>query len=451
MATGNKIIILCDDDNSKMFPFVNDEKCLLPIGNRSNLVHILNMCQPYCNDILVIAKESAHLLSELKDFKVDFQARQTNPLKQIYDNAQNYQQVIIIQGESVIDEKAMRRFFSTCVANPNVVMVKKFNDHEQSIDYIGANANDTIQAIIPHARPHYVNSLTCGLFALGQTVIQLLPYTAEGFHHINCGCMPDKKYYIEECIQNAIENNEIFVPSWNEETMDFLRFPWDIRSANEHYCANTVANIQESMIHPTTIIDDTSFLHGKLVTGKNCIIKEGVIIEGNCILGDDVTIEKNVMIGSNCVFGSGSTIKYACRINDHTVIGKQNKIGFSAEISGVTFEGVAAVHNCEIFGVIGRNVDIAAGVQMAVLKFDDTMTTQKIMGKRYANSYTNSIFLGDYTRTGINNIFYPGVKVGMKCALGPGLIINKDIQANQLVMPTQEVQYKEWGSHRYGW
>lgn len=451
MATGNKIVILCDDDNSKMFPFVNDEKCLLPIGNSSNLSHLLKICQNYSKDILVIAKETPKILGEIKDYPTTFQALQTNPLKQIYEYAKHDNQCIVIHGECVIDKEDMRNFFLTCETNRNVIMVKKFNDQGQSIDSIGANVQETIQAIIPHARAHYVNAFTCGVFSLGQESIHYLPYTANGFHHINCGTMPDKKFYIEECIQNAIENNQIFIPSWNQFSYDFLRFPWDIRSANDHYCINTIAKITENNIHQTTIIDEHCLLLGKLVTGKNCTIKEGVIIEGNCVLGDDVVIEKNVMIGRNCAIGSGSTIKYACRINDHTIIGKKNKIGFSAEISGVTFEGVAAVHNCEVFGVIGRNVDIAAGVQMAVLKFDDTMTIQKIKGKRYANSYTNSIFLGDYTRTGINNIFYPGVKIGMKCALGPGLIINKDIQANQLVMPIQEVQLKEWGSHRYGW
>ena len=47
--------------------------------------------------------------------------------------------------------------------------------------------------------------------------------------------------------------------------------------------------------------------------------------------------------------------------------------------------------------------------------------------KRYANKNTNIVCIGDYTRTGICNVFYPGVKVGSHCALGPNLTIQRDI------------------------
>lgn len=151
------------------------------------------------------------------------------------------------------------------------------------------------------------------------------------------------------------------------------------------------------------------------------------------------------------MIGSGSVVTDHCKINADSVIGPKNKFGFAAEFAGVTFKGVAQVHGSEMYGVIGNYVDVAAGCVCGILKFDDQKVSQKVKGKRYITKNTNIVAIGDYTRTGICNTFYPGVKVGSHCAMGPGLVIAKDIPDNQLVMPKQEVDVRPWGSDKYGW
>lgn len=198
------------------------------------------------------------------------------------------------------------------------------------------------------------------------------------------------------------------------------------------------------------MVQDVYRKQGFLKVGKNCRIRR-VTFEGNCVTGDNVVLEDGAVIGNNCMIGSGSVIRHSCMIHEETVIGPGNKVDFGAEISGVTMEGTAAVHGCEVFGVVGRYVDIAAGVVMAVLRFDDAQVPRRVNGRVYRSAYTNCVCIGDYTRTGVHTTFLPGVSVGSRCAVGPGVLVEKDVRDNTLLLLRQETVQKEWGSARYGW
>ena len=58
------------------------------------------------------------------------------------------------------------------------------------------------------------------------------------------------------------------------------------------------------------------------------------------------------------MIGDGSQVLHYAKLSDNTVLGNYVKVGFTAEISGVLFDYVAAVHNCEVYGVVGSYVDI---------------------------------------------------------------------------------------------
>lgn len=176
-----------------------------------------------------------------------------------------------------------------------------------------------------------------------------------------------------------------------------------------------------------------------------------MIFEGKCQIGNNVVLEDGAVIGENCIIADGTVIRHACYIHDHTVIGQNNKIDFGAEISGITMEGVCAVHGCEVYGVIGRFVDIAAGVVMAILRFDDTQVRRYVDGKAYASSYTNCICIGDYVRTGVHSTYLPGVSIGSRSAIGPGVLVETDVPPNSLVLIKQTTIVKEWKSEKYGW
>lgn len=452
MVIGNRVILTCATTNKKMFPFDEDLPCLLQVGNKANIEHILDSVKSMVSEIIIIGINNPKLMEIANEYGCQLYIYSGNILVDIEACTNDIERATIISAEGYYKFQDLKEFILLSETGKNYVMLSTIQDDEKSIDYICANAKDIIHSFIPHARKHYVNAKSCKAYLLTKEILNIFKYTESGFSNINCGQMPPNDIFIiENAIQKAIEKQITVYPFYIESYYQ-LEFGWDIKRVNESYCQDIVSKVDKNSIDKSSIIDKSCIIKGNVIIGKNSVLENGVIIEGNCIIGENVCIRNNVILGKNTIIGNESILENNCKIANNSVIGSKNKIGFCAEITGVTMEGVCAIHNSEIFGVIGKYVDIAAGVQMGVLKFNDTMSIQNINGKKYQNQYTNSILIGNYTRTGIANLFYPGIKVGSRCALSPGLIVDQDIQKNSLVfMENTKRIVKSWGSDRYGW
>lgn len=451
MATGNKVILVCPSINEKMFPFTETLSCLLPMGNSNAITNILEDVMAYhVDEIVIIGPSDAGLENISQQHQVRFLQKNDQYLDQLYDEMKLYEHTMIIHANAYLHKEDIKVAMELMSQKTCGALIQSYDAYTKSIDGFGVQAQESIQAIYAHPRAHYVNAQVCGVYVCTQEIAPYMKDAQKGFHNINCGQMPDMQYYVEEAIQNAIEDGMKFQSIWSLNPFIKLEFPWNLAQANEIMCLQ-LELMDEHKLSEDTKIDSSCKVNGFLETGQNVIIQDGVIFEGNCKIGNHVTIEKGAIIGKDCIIGDHSTIQYQCRISDHSVIGTNNKIGYHAEVCGVTFDGVCAVHGCEVFGIIGKKVDIAAGVRMAILRFDDSFVVQQVQGKKYSNPYTNHIFIGNYCRTGVNNVFLPGVKVGSRSAIGPSVLVEKDIEENSLVLLKQEVVTKEWGSHRYGW
>lgn len=72
-------------------------------------------------------------------------------------------------------------------------------------------------------------------------------------------------------------------------------------------------------------------------------------------------------------------------------------------------------------------------------------------GKRIVPSeFGNAIYMGDFTRTGVNTTIMPGVKVGTKSVISSNVCLTKDLSSNKILLLKQDLVEKEWGSHKYG-
>lgn len=451
MATGNKCIILCPEINEKMFPFTETLSCLLPVGDTTFIERLLHAVAPYhFDETIVIGPSNAGLDFIKQKYQVCLKTSQADIKTMLLEELQTSAHALIFYGNTWMDHRDIDAIYQVYKQNKCGALVKEYGKYEKSIDSFGVSADHEIHAIYAHPREHYVNAKLCKAYVWNDEMKDILDKSNNGFHNVNCGQMPNSSFYLEEVMQNAIEEGIQYQAILSTNPFIEIIFPWNISEANDQACLE-LQNMDANKLQHDTKLDTSCKCMGFLETGKNVSIADDVIFEGNCKIGNNVIIEKGAIIGRNCIINDGSVIQYQCRISDHTVIGTNNKIGYHAEISGVTFDGVCAVHGCEVYGVIGKKVDIAAGVRMAILRFDDEFVTQRVQGNAYVNPYTNRIFIGDYCRTGVNNVYLPGVKVGSRCAIGPGVLVEKDIAPNHLILLKQETIVKDWGSHRYGW
>ncbi|MDP3623253.1 MAG: glucose-1-phosphate thymidylyltransferase, partial [Methanobacteriaceae archaeon] len=91
--------------------------------------------------------------------------------------------------------------------------------------------------------------------------------------------------------------------------------------------------------------------------------------------------------------------------------------------------------------IIGSKCNLAAGTNIANLRFDDGTVKMSVKDGRVDTGRRKlGVVFGDGVKTGINSSFSPGVKVGINSAIGSGTVIYQDIDSDKIVLVKQEYQ-----------
>lgn len=457
----NKAYVLASGYGRKMWPYSDKwQKCCIKIGNIPNIVRIVNsLIELGIDDITVAA---GHMAAQVKYYLGNIEGvhiieeQSANGTARTLLNCMKNDipgDFLVVYGDSVIDKESIRHILEQYDEEGASILVKRLGDGTRANYHMCAQVErGRVKAIYGHPREHYVNSRIAGVFALSKEIIPFLENNPGRMLNVPVGGMPPEEYMLEQSLQMMVESGiDIHASDVSRYFID-LDKPWDILEANKEIIDDTFREIKADIICEGSYVDASAVVMGRLRLGKGSKIGRNVIIKGDVWIGDNTSIDCGAILEGNNIIGDGCSISDYCKISAYTTIGDRNRIGFNAEVQGVTFDGVSIVHSSEVYGVIGSHTDIAAGCMMGIVRFDDEMCRQKV-GSVYeeAGKYGNAIFLGDYTRTGISNIYYPGVKVGSNCAIGPGVIVDKDIESNKLVLAEQVKMYRDWGAEKYSW
>lgn len=441
-------MILCRPSDSRMFPFQREAgNSILPVGNIPVVERTIRMVKKQgFQKIYVLAQPCGELRSIAEEHGCQLTPLCADVFCQVAELADGHD-LFLMDGEIYLEEQDVTALVGQMGRTYGVVLGRAWREQESGFG--AAPEDDRLSVIYGHPRDHYVDTRIFGVCVLPGSWTQRLSYTAKGGGTVNCGQMPDQRYHLETALNQLIQAGMELRTHRCSGPVVPLCLPWDLFQANQ-CCCQELNRLQQDSVGKGSWVKEVRRLGGVLQVGENCVIRD-VTFEGNCVIGDHVTIEAGAVIGKNCIIGSGSVIRHHCLIHDNTVIGPGNKVDFGAELCGVTMEGVAAVHTCEVYGVIGRSVDIAAGVIMGILRFDDMQVPRKVNGRTYRSPFTNCVCIGDYTRTGVHTTYMPGVSVGARCAIGPGVLVEKDVPSDTLLLLKQERTERTWGSNRYGW
>ncbi|WP_066497086.1 sugar phosphate nucleotidyltransferase [Abyssisolibacter fermentans] len=455
-------VILCSGKGRKIWPF-NDwwQKCCIPIVNKPIVVRLVEQLERLnLEGIYVVTGYNSEMVKYFLKDKTNITIIEENQsegtaksllkgLKQI--KGQDY---IVVFGDTVVDEDSIKAVIDAYKKNKiPTALTQNLKKDERSIDWICAKVqDDEIKNIYGHPRSHYVNTRLSGVFVLNNEVVKYLETNPGYMKNVCVGGMPPKESDLLQSLQMMIEDSKKIL---NVEVQNYcidVDKPWNILEANKVVIDDLFSLMKENDIHKTAYIDETAVIDGKVRLGKGSRIGKNVIIKGDIYIGDNTIIDYGPIIEGNVVIGNNTMIKDTCNIKEYTTIGNNNKIGFNAEMSGITFDNVSIAHNSEINGIIGSYTDIAAGCITGSLRFDDTETPNVINGRvEIPSDFSDAICIGDHSRTGVGNIFFPGVKVGVNSVLWPGAIINREVLSNTLVIIEQNRIDKKWGPEKYGW
>ncbi|MGY6744547.1 MAG: sugar phosphate nucleotidyltransferase [Cecembia sp.] len=451
-------IILSAGKGSKMWPYAQIRpKSLIPISNKPILIHQIELLKGAGFKHILVAvnqHEQAYryALRNVEDVEI-IQVGETE------GNAQSLllclkkierKRFLVMYGDVWVEKPDFDRFLIASTG-PSALLLKH---PETSRNYIGCNLHEdgTIKEIIGHSRSETSHHFLA--FILEQEIIPFLTKVSPIFPSVEVGMMPPDEVFLEAALVDWMnKGNKLQGFVCNLPAFD-LDKPWHILQANYQNNREICTQIVENLLNEGAEIDPSAKIDGFVRLGRNSKIGKNVIIEGNVWVGDHTEIKAGAILKGNNVIGDHCEIGYYCYIEAGSTIGHRCKVLHAAELSGVIFDGVYLYHYMEIAGIVGGNTDIGAGTVCGSLRFDDSLSDQRVKGRREnveGQDFANACYIGDFARTGVNSILLPGVKIGARSIVGPGVVLSEDLQDGKIIFLKQETVIKDWGPEKYGW
>ena len=269
--------------------------------------------------------------------------------------------------------------------------------------------NDIIKNIVEKPDPGEApsNLINAGIYLFDRTIFDAIDKTEKSKRG---------EYEITDSLKIQMGENKIVRGLKSDHKWIDVGRPWELLNVNEHFISEMEEDIQGEIEEGVTI-------HGKVILGKDSIIRSGTYILGP------------VFIGEGCDIGPNSYLR------KYTYLGNNVNVGNAVEIKNSIIMDGTNVNHLSYVGdsVIGANCNVAAGTNIANLRFDNKNVKMKIKGEKFDCGVRKlGAVFGDNVKTGINSSFNPGVKVGINSAVGSGTIIYEDIPSNTLVLVKQE-------------
>ena len=206
-----------------------------------------------------------------------------------------------------------------------------------------------------------------------------------------------------------------------EDWMDIGR-PWDLLEANRWILTRKNHRITGS-------VEEGAHLIGPVTVAETARVRSGTYVEGPVYIGAESDVGPN------------------CHLRPYTSIGRKVRIGNACEIKNSIIMDNTHIGHLSYIGdsVIGENCNLAAGTLVANYRFD-AGTVKMIVKDRVLDSGRKKLgaILGDQVKTGLNSLLMPGVKVGVECWVGPGVIVSRDLPAKTMVMLKQQFETRRF-------
>ncbi|GIV20347.1 MAG: glucose-1-phosphate thymidylyltransferase [Armatimonadota bacterium] len=359
----------------------------------------------------------------------------------------------VLSGDVVTTQATLNRFLEVArgSAAAAVALVQPIVPPERRIDWLGAEVKDgRIEYVEGHSRD--CEHRLCGVYAFSPKAIPAIQDNPGLMTQVPVGGMPPAEAELAQSLQTLRDDGEEVLAVQVEGYLVDMDKPWHILEANRRVLDEMSRSLSESCIHPTARIHDGAEIKGFVVLGEGSEIGNRVVLEGNVFIGKHTRVVNGAIVGNAVAIGDRTRVSDYCLIGAYSVVGNRCIVGHGAELDGVMFDGAYLYHYCEISGVVGQSVDIGAATVCGTLRFDDAETIHRIKGRReFPLHGADATYFGDFSRTGVNVITQPGVKIGAYTCIGPGVVVYEDVPSRKLILLRQDLIEKEWGPERYGW
>lgn len=235
------------------------------------------------------------------------------------------------------------------------------------------------------------------------------------------------EYQFEDALDRQASQNPGTVVFIDEETVS-IKYPWNLFEFVEELMEDRGENISDK-----ASIADSAKIFGDVIIEEGAKIYENATIRGPAYIGENVTVGNNTLI------------------RDYTALERGATVGANTEIKNSVFLPNSSIHS-EYFGdsIVGHDTKIGAGTITANRKFRkdgerpeiESDLIQKDYSQESGRSFLGA-FIGDNVDIGINVSLMPGIQIGSDAKIGPGTVVNENVENEETVYVEQELVRKK--------
>lgn len=414
-----KAIILSAGEGSRMRPLtLTKPKTMLPVAGKPIIQYnIESLRDNGITDILLIVRYKEEMVRNYfgdgSDFGVNiFYKTQKDFLGTA--NAISYGEdfiddsIIVLNGDIILDDEIIHEIIKKYnYLTPDTLMLLTEVEDPSAFGVVEIE-NENIKSIVekPKREEAPSNLVNAGIYIFNKDIFDKIRKTE---------ISERGEYEITDSVSLQIKDNKTVIGHKTSKDWIDVGRPWELIEVNEDLIGKLKTEIKGT-------IEDGAFIHGEVFLDEGSVIKAGVYIEGNVYIGKNCDIGPNSYIRGNTYFGDNVHVGNAVEIKNSIIMENTN-------VSHLSYVGDS---------VIGSNCNIAAGTNIANLRFDNATIKTKIKNQKIDSGRRKlGAIIGDSVKTGINSSFSPGVKVGHNSTIGSGVLLYEDLPSDTRVLEKQ--------------
>ncbi|MFX1482689.1 MAG: bifunctional sugar-1-phosphate nucleotidylyltransferase/acetyltransferase [Promethearchaeota archaeon] len=414
-----KAVILAAGDSTRMLPLsANQPKHLLPVAGKPLIFHTMEgLERAGIKETLVVYGYHADKLRETVESKtwtmgisfVDQKERKgTGHAAGYAKKFVRKDDAILIYGDVLVGPGTFEGLIDFHERGEYALTLSTKSVEDPSAYGVVVAKKGKATSLIEKPNPEELTSdlVNAGVYAIGEPLWKAIDKTE---------LSPRGEYEITDSISMLIKEGNVGayeLPSW---WIDIGK-PWDLLEANK-----VILETGQRRIEGT--------------------VEEGAVIKGNSIVEAGATIKSGAYIEGPVFIGENSVVGPNCYIRAHTSLGKSVKIGNAVEIkNSIIMDGTNVGHLSYVGdSIIGQRANFGAGTITANLRHDNRSIFVTVKGERF-NSKRRKLgaIIGDDVKTGIGTSIGPGVVIHQGARTGVGVIVDRDIKPNKLVITKQQ-------------
>lgn len=414
-----KAIILSAGEGSRMRPLtLTKPKTMLPVAGKPIIQYnIESLRDNGITDILLIVcyKEEIvrNYFGDGSDFGVNISYKTQKDFLGTA-NAISYGEdfiddsIIVLNGDIILDDEIIHEIIKKYnYLSPDTLMLLTEVEDPSAFGVVEIE-NGNIKNIVekPKREEAPSNLVNAGIYIFNKDIFDKICETE---------ISERGEYEITDSVSLQIEDNKKVIGHKTSKDWIDVGRPWELIEVNEELIGKLKTEIKGT-------VEAGAVIHGEVFLDEGSVIKAGVYIEGNVYIGKNCDIGPNSYIRGNTYFGDNVHVGNAVEIKNSIIMENTN-------VSHLSYVGDS---------VIGSNCNIAAGTNIANLRFDNATIKTKIKNQKIDSGRRKlGAIIGDSVKTGINSSFSPGVKVGHNSTIGSGVLLYEDLPSDTRVLEKQ--------------